>query len=42
MKHAPSALSQLDFRISRFGDSHGSPTETVAIAKTANGPNPAA
>ena len=28
------------FRISRFEDSHGSPTETVAIAKTANRRNP--
>ena len=33
-------LSQLDFRVSRFGDSHGSLVQAVAIAKTAQDCNP--
>ena len=36
-----SGLSKLNFRMSRFGDSHGCPVKTVAIAKTAQSSNPA-
>ena len=32
---APSGLSKLNFRMSRFGDSHGCCVKTEAIAKTA-------
>ena len=37
---ATSALSNFDFRISRFGVSHGSVAKTGANAQTANVSNP--
>ena len=41
LQQQTSGLSKLNFRVSRFGDSHGCPVKTVAIAKTAQSSNPA-